>query len=61
MKDRIKWTLPYVSLTKTWLTNLSVATFAVGLVEENTLGVWIGLSLLVFAFLIAFFEEKVKP
>lgn len=60
MKEKLKNFLPYANVTRTWLTNLSVATFAVGLLDGNSWGMLAGAILLVFAYLVVFFELRVN-
>lgn len=60
MVENIKKLLPYANVTKTWLTNLSVGTFAVGLLDGNNFGVIVGTILILFAYVVVFFEEKVR-
>lgn len=52
--------LPYANVTRTWLTNLSVATFAVGLLDNKAWGLVAGAIFLILAYLVVFFEKKVS-
>ena len=49
--------LPYANVTKNWLTNLSVASFAVGLYDQNYWGLLSGSVLLICAWWIVFLEK----
>lgn len=58
MRFKVERLLPYAGVAKNWLTNLSVASFAVGLYEESKLGIVCGSLLLMVACFIVYCENK---
>lgn len=60
MKAKINNLLPYTNVEKSWLTNLSVASFAVGLYEQNGIGVVCGTVLIACALWIVRLEMGVE-
>ena len=57
MKERFRTLLPYANITKSWLANLSVASFAVGIDEQNLVGLICGAIFIALAWLLVYFEE----
>lgn len=60
MKFEIKALLPYANVAKSWLTNLSVASFAVGLYEEHGAGIVCGTIFIVCALWVVYLEREVN-
>jgi len=56
MKERLKTLLPYANVTKSWLANLSVASFAVGIYEQKIVGLICGVVFIALAWLLVYFE-----
>ncbi len=52
--------LPYAAVLKSWLINLSVASFAVGIYESKMLGIVCGSLLICFAWAIVYAELKTE-
>ena len=57
MKERLKNLLPYTNITKSWLATLSVASFAVGIYEQNIVGLICGVIFIALAWVLVYFEE----
>lgn len=58
MVENIKKLLPYTSVTKTWLLNLSVGALAIGLFQDNWLGIPAGLLCFLLALCLVYLEER---
>lgn len=58
MKERLKNLLPYVNVTRTWLVNLSVGALAIGLFQDNWLGIPAGLFCYLLALCLVYLEER---
>ena len=58
MKRFVDLFRPCLPITKAWLVNLSVASFAVGLFQKDTTGLGVGFVLLLCALLLAYVKDK---
>lgn len=58
LKKLFDFLRPCTPVAKSWLVNLSVASFAIGLFELKVPGIVIGTVLLVCAFVLSYVKEK---
>lgn len=49
---------PYFLAVKTWLINMSVASLAVGLFQNNPAEVYVGIGLAFLTLVVIYFEER---
>jgi hypothetical protein len=58
LKKLFDFLRPCTPVAKSWLVNLSVASFAIGLFEFKIPGIAVGTVLLVCAFVLSYVKEK---
>lgn len=58
MRKLFEFLRPRTPVAKSWLVNLSVASFAIGLFELKIPGIAVGTVLLICAFVLSYVKEK---
>ena len=58
MRKLFEFLRPCTPVAKSWLVNLSVASFAIGLFELKIPGIAVGTVLLICAFVLSYVKEK---